>query len=525
MLLTKGLKSAVKHYPNKCAVEDGDMKLTYKELYERVNRLSSSLWNQGVRKGDRIGILMVNNYRFIEIKYAALLIGAIFSPISTRLALPEMKYILNDLEPSHLFIGQEFVTLLPEIKSITSIQNFVLAADEEQATSVDAINYNDLFKEVPRIKEIELHQDDIAGIYYTGGTTGNAKGVMLSHQNMVSNMYHTLALSTNSCEDVYLHVNPMFHLAGSAPIFSYVTLGAKHCFSTTFDPEMIFEKIEKLKVTRTTFVPSMVNMLINHPTVGDFDLSSLKCVRYGASPMPFEVLQKAYEVLKCNFAASYGMTEASPVLASLSEEDHLNGFQGDSEQLRRRLKSVGREVMGVEVQIVDDEGNQVAHGEVGEITARGPNIMKGYWKKTKETEEALKDGWYYTGDMGFYDEDEYIYLVDRKKDMIISGGLNIYSVEVENAIYQSPEILEAAIIGVPDDKWIEAVKAVVVLKPGLSLTEEELLTRCRQHLAGYKVPKSVEFVESLPKSAAGKILKVELRNQYLKKPITSREKR
>ncbi len=518
MLLTKGLQASVKHYPDKYAVLDEEVRLTYKELYARIKLLAKNLQIQGVKKGDRIGILMNNNYRFIEIKYASLMIGAIFSPISTKMSLSEMEYILNDCAPSHLFIGQDFIHLLPSIKTKTSIQHFVYVSKEKDASVVGTLPYDDLLEEAGEFQEVEIDEDDIAGIYYTGGTTGKAKGVMLSHKNLVANIYHTLMMNRYSSEDIYFHVNPMFHLAGSVPIFIFTTIGAAHCMNATFDPEEIFEKIDKYQVTRVTLVPSMINMLIHHPTVEAYQFTSLKTIRYGASPMPFEILEKARQVFDCNFSANYGMTEASPVLSSLTEEDHQEGFDTEAEEVKKRLLSVGRQVIGVELRIIDPKGNDVGEGEVGEIIAKGPNIMKGYWRKPEETAEVLKDGWYYTGDMGYFGEDAYIYLADRKKDMIISGGLNIYSVEVENAIYQSPEVLEAAIIGVPDAKWIEAVKAFVVLKPETELSEEELLRRCRELLSRYKVPKSVEFVEDLPKSAAGKILKTALREQVAKVP-------
>lgn len=518
MLLTKGLLASVKHYPDKYAVLDEEVRLTYKELYDRIKLLAKSLQLQGVKKGDRVGILMNNNYRFIEIKYASLLIGAIFSPISTKLSLSEMEYILNDCEPSHLFIGQDFIHLLPHIKQTTSIKHFVYVSKEKGSSVVGAVPYDDLLEEAGEFQEVEIFEDDIAGIYYTGGTTGKAKGVMLSHKNLVANIYHTLSINDYSSDDIYFHVNPMFHLAGSVPVFIFTTIGAAHCMNATFDPEQIFEKIDQYQVTRMTLVPSMINMLIHHPKVGAYQFTSLKTIRYGASPMPFEILKKARQVFDCHFSANYGMTEASPVLSSLTEEDHEKGFGTEDEEVKKRLLSVGRQVIGVELRIVDQEGDDVAEGEVGEIVAKGPNIMKGYWRKPEETAEVLKDGWYYTGDMGYYGEDEYIYLADRKKDMIISGGLNIYSVEVENAIYQSPEVLEVAVIGVPDAKWIEAVKAFVVLKPEKGLSEEELLRRCRELLSRYKVPKSVEFVAALPKSAAGKILKTALREQDAKVP-------
>ena len=334
MLLTRGLNASVKKYPNRFAVIEEKFQLTYKALYQRIDQLASGLWHMGLRKGNRIGIIMDNDYRFIEIKYASLMIGAIFVPISTRYSLPEMEYILNDFQPNVLFVGQKYIAMISEVRKFAEIEKYILVSDENEPHSEGFVNYNHLLNGQIEREEVEVHEDDIAGIYYTGGTTGKAKGVMLSHRNIFSSILHYLAHNHNSYDDIHLQVGPMFHLGGSVAAFMVITVGAAICFLNKFEPMAVFEKIEKFKVTRIGLVPTMVSMIINHPEVANFDLTSLKSIRYSASPMPFEVLEKAYKVFKnCEFQSNYGMTEAATVLTHLSTKDHLIGFQSDSENI------------------------------------------------------------------------------------------------------------------------------------------------------------------------------------------------
>jgi long-chain acyl-CoA synthetase len=312
---------------------------------------------------------------------------------------------------------------------------------------------------------------------------------------------------------VFLHAGPMFHLATFPAVINITLNGGAHAILPKFDLKNLMEVIERDRVTSTVLVPTMINFLINHPDIGKHDLSSLRRITYGAAPMPLELLKRAMKVFpEVEFFQGYGQSESSPLLTTLMPEDHV--IEGP-ERITRRLASCGRPVIGVEVEVVDENGGAVKPGEVGEVVARGPNVMMGYWKRPEETATTLLRGWLHTGDMATIDEDGYIYLVDRKKDMIITGGENVYSTEVENVIYQHPAAREAAVIGVPDDKWGEAIKAIVTLKVGASLTESELIGFCASRLADYKVPKSVEIRDGeLPKSATGKILKKELREPY-----------
>jgi len=312
--------------------------------------------------------------------------------------------------------------------------------------------------------------------------------------------------------DTWLHAAPLFHLADIGSAFALTMVGARHVFIPMFNPVQVLEAIQNEKVTCTVLVPTMVNAVLNHPDAGKYDLSSIRRLVYGASPMPLEVLKKGLQKWGQIFSQGYGMTETAPLLTGLDTWEHI--VDGTPEQVRR-LNSVGKEALGVEVRVVNAGGEDVQPGEIGEIIARGSNIMPGYWRMPEATAAAIVDGWMQTGDLATVDEENYIYIVDRAKDMIISGGENVYSVEVENALYTHPAVLECAVVGIPHDVWGETVHAVVVLKPGMSVTDEELIAHTRTQIAGYKVPRSIEFqIEALPKSGAGKILKRDLREKF-----------
>jgi long-chain acyl-CoA synthetase len=336
---------------------------------------------------------------------------------------------------------------------------------------------------------------------------------MLSQRAVVSNAQHAIMTFGFREDDIWLHVAPMFHLADAWACYAFSMTGGTHVFNSGFAPQLCLETIEKYKITKTILVPTMINFLVNFPGVANYDTSSLDLVLYGASPMPVDRLVAAKNVLGPKLVQAYGMTETSPLLTAMHLE--WTFYDGDETQVRR-LASCGREISGVDVRVVDENtGKDVKPGQVGEIIAAGPNVMNGYWKRPKETADALKDGYMHTGDLATIDEDNFIFIVDRAKDMIVTGGENVYCAEVENALYEHPDVLEAAVIGVPDDRWGEAVLAVVVPRANTSPSEGEMIEHCRGLIAGYKCPKTVVFhAEPLPKSGAGKILKTELRKPY-----------
>jgi long-chain acyl-CoA synthetase len=347
-------------------------------------------------------------------------------------------------------------------------------------------------------------------LFYTSGTTGEPKGVMLTHTNVIANVRHVEASYRYTPDEIYLHSAPMFHLADGAAVFTNAARGSTQVFIPRFDPVATLATIERERVTHALLVPTMINFVLQVPNLADYDLSSLAHVTYGASPIAPDVLRRAMQAFGCNFGQGYGLTEAAPLLTVLNADDHRRAIEGDE----RLLASCGKAVPGVEVRVVDVDGNDVKPGEVGEIIARGPNIMRGYWRRDDDTASAVIDGWLHTGDLATVDEEGYLYLVDRKKDMIVTGGENVFSTEVEAVLYAHPAVKEAAVIPVPDAQWGEAVHACVALKDD-QVSADELIEFCRPRLASYKVPRSVEIIAGeLPKGGTGKILKKQLRERY-----------
>lgn len=343
---------------------------------------------------------------------------------------------------------------------------------------------------------------------YTGGTTGLPKGVMLSQRNVVANAQHIQMTFAFEEPDVWLHAAPMFHLADAWACYSVTAAGGAHAFLPAFAPEAFLQVVRDARVTATILVPTMINFVVNHPTVRDYDLSSLRALLFGASPMPTDRILAAREIFGPILAQAYGMTETAPLLTA----QRIEWLDYDTPEGIERLASCGRQVQGVAVRVVDENDVPVPPGGTGEIVARGPNVMLGYWNRAEETAAVLRDGWMHTGDVARIDEQGFIYIVDRSKDMIVSGGENVYTTETEGALYQHAAVLEAAVFGIPDERWGEAVHAAVVLREGATATETELVEHCHALIAGYKCPKSVEFHDTpLPKSGAGKILKTNLR--------------
>ena len=347
--------------------------------------------------------------------------------------------------------------------------------------------------------QIDIDEDDVAVLGYTGGTTGKPKGVMTTHRNIITSCYNTVLERGISPNDIFLDVPPVFHAGGANSMFAFAFLGATNVFLNTSSIDLILKAVEEHRITNFVLVPTVIMSLLENPNIGRYDLESLKEIYYGTAPISVEPLRRLMKLMNCKLSQTYGMTETFVPISILKAEDHV--CMGEAAV--QRLSSAGRPVMGVKVKIVDDRGNEVETGRVGEVTVQGKNVMKGYWKQPELTLDVLKDGWLFTGDVGYMDELGYLFIVDRKKDMIISGGENIYSKEVEDVLSSHPDVANAVVIGVPDEKWGEAVKALVVKKKGAELTEKELIDFCKESLAGYKKPKSVEFMQDFPKSCCG----------------------
>ncbi len=510
MNIVTGLKAAVASTPEKTAITCGNVRLSFTELDERVNRLSSALASMGIKHGDRVAILAFNCHRFLEYYFAVPQLGAAVVPINFRIPAAEVKYILDHSESRALFVDRALLPLIEAVRQeLDTVEHFIFLDDDAPE---GFIAYEEMLaKASPAFDAPEVKEDDLLGLFYTSGTTGEPKGVMLTHRNMMANIRHSEPYRRHEPDDIFLHAAPMFHLADGAAVFSSTVHGVTQAFIPRFDPQLVLDIISRERITTTILVPTMINFILQHPRLASFDLSSLRLITYGASPIAPEMLRRAMEVFGCDFGQGYGLTEASPLLTVLMPEDHIIR----DEKSLRRLSSCGKPVEGVEVRVVTADGEDARPGEVGEIVARGPNIMLGYWKRKEDTENAMYDGWLHTGDLATMDEDGYIYLVDRKKDMIVTGGENVFSTEVEAVLYAHPSIKEAAVIPVPDRDWGEAVHACIVLRDKEQLSEEDLKDFCRERLANYKVPRSIEFLEGeLPKGGTGKILKKQLRERH-----------
>ncbi len=513
MLLRDILEHAVKLYGNKKAIFDGDVEYTYAQASDRIHRLASGLLGLGLKPGDHIAILANNSHRYYETYFVCDLAGMSLAPLNTRLAAHELEFILNDGEIKALIIGPDFVSLYQQFKDKTPAVKHVILTEGEPPAGM--LSYEAVVAASRPLDHSvrEWDEDDMLDLCYTGGTTGLPKGVMLSQRNVVSNAQHAYQTLGVSEKDVWLHVAPMFHLADAWACYTLTMAGGTHAFVPGFAPQSTLEAIQKYGVTKTILVPTMINFLLAYPELAKYDVSSLDRLLFGASPMSVDRIMAAAKAFGPILCQAYGMTETAPLLTSM--QPGWTTFDGSPDDLRK-LASCGRQVSGVNVRVVNPETNvEVKPGEVGEIVAKGPNVMLGYWRREKETADALKDGWMHTSDLATVDGENYIYIVDRSKDMIISGGENVYSTEVESAIYEHPDVLEVAVIGIPDDRWGEAVLAVVVPRPNTHPTEEGIIEHCRTLIAGFKCPKQVVFQsEPLPKSGPGKILKTELRKPF-----------
>jgi long-chain acyl-CoA synthetase len=510
MSIVEGLKKSAELSPDKLASVCGNTRLTFREMSERVNRLSSALARLGITRGDRVAILSLNCHRFFELYYGVPQLGAIVVPINFRLQPQEIKYIVDHSGSRLIAVDPELAPLIEAVRAnLDGVEHFILMSDERREGYV---SYDDLLASgTAEFDAPEVSDDELLGLFYTSGTTAEPKGVMLTHKNMLANIAHSDGVYNYREADIYLHAAPMFHLADGAAVFSHTARGATQVFIPRFDPKQVLETIAREQVSLILLVPTMINFLLQQPDFDSHDLSSLRHITYGASPIAPDLLRRAMKALSCEFGQGYGLTEASPLLTVLTHKDHVV----TDENSAQRLASCGKPVQGVDVRVVKEDGSDANPGEVGEIIARGPNIMLGYWKRPEDTEDVLRDGWLHTGDLATVDEDGYIYLVDRKKDMIVTGGENVYSTEVEAVLYAHPAVKEAAIIPIPDPDWGEAVHACIALRDGKQATAEELVEFCRAHLANYKVPRSIEFIESeLPKGGTGKILKKQLRERY-----------
>ena len=509
MNITHGLRRALQVNPNGLATVFGNRRRNWREIGERVPRLAAGLRVLGANRGDRVAILSLNSDRYMEIYLATAWAGTVVVPLNIRWSALENEDAMRDCRANILFVDRAFASTGTALAGTIPGLKLVYADDGDVPAGMES--YETLLLRSEPIPDAMCSAADLAGIFYTGGTTGRSKGVMLSHGNLMANALNALGEGLFQSSAIYLHAAPMFHLANGAAMYSLLLSGGSNIMIQGFTPEGVMAAIQSERVTDALLVPTMIQMLVDHPAIGSYDLSSLKHVIYGASPISEAVLGRAMAALpNAEFTQAYGMTELAPIATLLHWKEHIGEGRA-----KGRHRAAGRATLGCEVRIVDANDQPVPNGTVGEIVVRGDNVMMGYWERPEETAKAVIDGWMHTGDGGYMDEDGFVYVVDRVKDMIISGGENVYSVEVENAITQHPAVAQCAVIGIPDERWGELVHAVVVTKPGAKLSANELIEFCKTLIAGYKCPRSVEISETpLPLSGAGKVLKRDLRKPF-----------
>ena len=508
------LSIAVAICPERDGIVFDGKRWTYAQLGERSNRLANALMRLGIKKGDRIGILQVNCNQYVESYFAAAKLGAIFVPLNFRAKADELAYMIGNAEIKVLFVGNRYLAMikgmLPELPSV------------KECTTIDpegGPSYEDLIRSSsPDEVVCEIEDEDITILMYTSGTTGRPKGVPLRHNAFVTYVLDSVEPANPDIGERNLLTVPLYHVAGIQAMLAAIYGGRTLVLMKQFEVKEWLRMIEQEKATRAMLVPTMLKRVIDDPAFSQHNLSSLKVITYGAAAMPFEVIHKAIGVLPwVRFINAFGQTETASTITTLGPEDHQ--IEGTEEEKQKKLKrltsSIGKPLPDVEVKIVDEEGKSLPARHVGEILAKGPRIMTGYWRDEQKTSQVMtKDGWLRTNDMGWMDEDGYIYLAGRGDDMIIRGGENISPEEVEGVLHSHPKVDEAAVIGVPDPEWGQQPRAIVVLKKGEVATSDEIMEYCRSRLAGFKRPRSVIFVNSLPRTPLGKVLRKNLREEY-----------
>ena len=506
MYLTQGLHRALQCRADRVATVFGERQHTYRQYGERVARLASALQSLGMAPGDRVGMLALNSDRYLEFFYGTWWGGGAVNPVNIRWSAAEIAYSFDDCDTRILLVDDQFKGLAGELRSRSkALKTLIYTGDG--VTPEGMLSYEQLLMQAAPVPDADRAGADLAAVMYTGGTTGFPKGVMLSHENLASNALAFVAAGATHAEGLALLIAPMFHIAVGALLHAHVMVGGTSVIAPMFTPLATLQAIQQHRVTHMLLVPTMIQLTVDHPEAGQYDLSSLQVLTYGGSVINAAVLQRAMQRFpNAGFIQAYGMTELSPCATYLTPRDH----RGEPSL----LCSAGRASLATQVRVVNEQGIEVPRGTVGEVVVRGPNVMLGYWNRPEDTAKALRGGWMHTGDGGRMDENGYLYIVDRMKDMIVSGGENVYSAEVENALAQHPCVAASAVIGIPSEQWGEAVHAVIVFKAGTSATGEELSAHCRGLIAGYKCPRSFEFRDALPMTGAGKIQKTELRKPH-----------
>ncbi|HEY9777078.1 MAG TPA: long-chain-fatty-acid--CoA ligase [Planktothrix sp.] len=518
MDLSLSLKRAVALWPDQEALVDGHKRFTYEQFGNRVASLAAWLRGFGINKGDVAAIIAPNCHEFMEAYYACAVTGIILNPLNYRLSPTELVGIVADSEAKIILVHTDFADNVRQLAQEEPKFKRIIwfGAGRRQELAVPSFDYEELISNSPSktLPDVNIESDDLAQLYYTSGTTGKAKGVMLTHGNATFNALGAVSELQLTDSDVWAHVAPIFHLADAWSLFAITWVGGKHVFVPYFKPVDVLRSFEKEKVTITTMVPTMVNTLLHEKLVHNKSNFSLRLILTAGSPVAPEQVKQIVNAFNCDYLQFYGLTETSPFLTISKPKAKQQNLPED--KLLEIKSKTGRAFIGVQVKVVRRDGTDVERDgtEVGEVIAKGPVVFKGYWKQPDITAETLKDGWIHTGDLAVMDEEGFINIVDRKKDMIITGGENVYSTEVEYALYEHPAVLECAVFGVPDPDWGELVAAAIVVRAGYSPTESDMIAFVKERLAKYKAPRAVEFVIELPKTGSGKIYKRGLREKH-----------
>ena len=504
--LADSLRWRCKNSADDIAIKFLDREQTYSEFDTNSNLVSQGLLNFGIKKDSRVAYLAKNSDYFFEIFYGALKSSSVVVGVNWRLAADEVAYVLEDSKSEVLFVGPEFFEIIEKIKDRLPFLKHIISIDKDHSDwlSYKSWRNNQENKDPLSISE---ENDDVIQLY-TSGTTGNPKGVQLTNRNFSSATESTIELIPFTSGSISMVCMPVYHIAGTNWGIWGLLQGCKNIIIPEVDPGLILDLVEQEEVELVLWVPAVILFLLQHPNASKTNFSSLKMVMYGASPIAEDTVTKAIELMNCGFYQVYGLTETTGAITILSAEDHPVS--------KGKLRSCGKPLPGVEIKIVGENGEDLPQGDVGEIVTKSNLNMKGYWNNEKATSESIQNEWFFSGDVGYYDEDGYLYIHDRVKDMIVSGGENIYPAEVENALMSNPHILDAAVIGIPDKKWGESTKAFIVLDSENALSEDQIISYAKEKIASYKCPKTINFIDELPRNPSVKVLRRELRDPFWK---------
>ncbi len=512
-------RRAIKYYSEKIAVIDEEKKFTYKEFGKRTDQLAYALQNAGILKGDHVAVMLPNTHYMLECFYGICQLGAVMVPLNYRLVAKDLEYIIRHSDAKMIIVDAEFGKLLEDIQHNLPLEKFIIVDVPGHESALEGVSYEEFISDVPAdgaVPLVDIDENQMLTLNYTSGTTSNPKGVMLTHRanylNAANFMYHLNVTH----DDVYLHTLPMFHANGWGGVWALTAAGGTHICLRKIDPPLILELFEKHKVSLLCGAPTVVNMLVNEPKAKEIHITTSPRMATAGAPPAAALIAKAQSVLGLNMMHVYGLTETSPFILYCEWQKAFDTLSPDEQANIKARQGIELAFNGETKVVSQEDGREVAWNgkELGEIVTRGNVVMSGYYKDPEKTAEAIRDGWFYTGDLAVTYPDGYIEIQDRIKDMIISGGENISSTEIEGVLYKHPDVLEVAVIAVPDEKWGEVPKAIIVLHPGAQCTEQDIIAYTRENMAHFKAPKSIDFVEALPKTATGKLQKFRLREMY-----------